>query len=76
MKYPKVAIALLFVAIGCFILAVFGESIRSVFLAVGIVCLLLAYAANQNTLNRLKVDPFTSQQTDAVDRSLDNDESL
>jgi small neutral amino acid transporter SnatA (MarC family) len=74
MKYPKVAITLLFVAIGCFILAVFGESIRAVFLAVGISCLLLAYAANQRTLKRLEIDPFTSQQTDTVDRSLDNDE--
>ena len=66
MKYPKVAAVLFFVAIGAFVLAIFGENLRSVFLAVGVLCLILAYVANQRLLKTLTVDPFTNQQSDTV----------
>lgn len=74
MQYPKVAAVLFFIAIGAFVLAVFGENMRTLFLAVGALCLLLAYVANQRPLKRLKVDPFTGQQTDAPGIPLDNDD--
>jgi hypothetical protein len=73
-KYPKVAAVLFFVAIGAFALAVFGENMRTIFLAVGILCLLLSYTANRRSSNRLIVDPFTSQQIDAVGIPNDIDE--
>ena len=73
MKYPKVAAVLFFVAIGAFVLAVFGENMRMVFIAIGVLCLILSYAANQRLLKRLNVDPFTSQQTDAPGVPRDKD---
>ena len=71
MKNPQLAVVFSSAGIGCLALAIFGESVRSVFLAVGVLCLLLSYVANQRSRNRLKVDPFTSQQVEAFDNKLD-----
>lgn len=75
MKYPKVAIVLFIIALGAFVMAVFGEYLQSVYLAVGVLCLILAYVANQRLLKTLTVDPFTSQQIDTVVVVPDNDEN-
>lgn len=63
MKHPQLAAVLFFAGIGCLAVAFFGESVRSVFLAVGILCLLLSYVSNQRVKDQLKVDPFTGTKT-------------
>jgi hypothetical protein len=61
MRHKTLAVVCLLVALGCLLFAVFGQTSQSIFLAVGIVFLILSYAANRRPLS---VDPFTGQKRD------------
>ena len=57
MKHPKFAVVLFSVGLASLVLTLLGA--HSIFLAVGIACLLLSYVANRRLIT---VDPFTGQK--------------
>ena len=51
MKNRKLATLWFFIALGCFAFSLFGSIVPGVFLAAGVVFLILSYAANQKPSN-------------------------
>jgi hypothetical protein len=64
MSNKTLAAVCFFVALGCLFFGVFGQTSQSIFLAVGILFLILSYAANRRPL---PVDPLTGQKRDKDD---------
>jgi hypothetical protein len=59
MRNKTLAAICFFAALGCLLFGFLGQTSQSIFLAVGIVFLILSYAANRRPL---PVDPLTGQK--------------
>ena len=64
MRNKTLAAICFFAALGCLLFGFLGQTSQSIFIAVGILLLILSYAANRRPL---PVDPLTGQKKDKND---------